>query len=105
MLHYPGDLTAIDHRRVQMAIELEGVSIGDVAVGIHDKGRQATIGVGERACRQSQGVGRPSVKSPGSCGSDMSHSHSLSICGSRSSTAPELSTTKSAPSNRSLRLA
>lgn len=50
-----------DDQWVQMAVELEGVAIGDVAVGIHDKGRQATIGYSITAAEQGRGYGSEAV--------------------------------------------
>ncbi len=46
---------------VQIAVELDGVAIGDVAVGIHDKGRQATIGYTITPAEQGRGYGTEAV--------------------------------------------
>jgi RimJ/RimL family protein N-acetyltransferase len=50
-----------DEQWVQMAVELDGVAIGDVAVGIHDKGRQATIGYSIITAEQGRGYGTEAV--------------------------------------------
>jgi aminoglycoside 6'-N-acetyltransferase len=46
---------------VQLAVELEGRAIGDVAVGIHDQGRQATVGYSITPAEQGKGYGTEAV--------------------------------------------
>ena len=46
---------------VQLAVERDGVVIGDVAVGIHDKGRQASIGYSIITEEQGKGYGTEAV--------------------------------------------
>jgi RimJ/RimL family protein N-acetyltransferase len=46
---------------VQLAVVVDGTSIGDVAVGIHDEGRQATIGYSIRVADQGKGYATEAV--------------------------------------------
>jgi aminoglycoside 6'-N-acetyltransferase len=45
----------VDGTWVQLAVELDGRAIGDVAVGIHDEGRQATVGYSITVSEQGKG--------------------------------------------------
>ena len=50
-----------DQTWVQLAVEFEGIAIGDVAVGIHDRGRQATIGYSIMSSYQGKGCATEAV--------------------------------------------
>ena len=46
---------------VQLAVEFDGRAIGDVAVGVHDHGRQATLGYSITPAEQGKGYGTEAV--------------------------------------------
>ena len=45
----------LDDTWVQLALDVDGTAIGDVAVGLHDRGRQATLGYSIAVAEQGKG--------------------------------------------------
>ncbi len=63
---------------VQLAVVVDGRSIGDVAVGIHDNGRQATIGYSITATEQGKGYATEAVGAVIGALFDEAHLHRIS---------------------------